>query len=263
MFPTHEQESAHNHHKLAEKNQHYPVASIKASSYGIHKNVPSDKASGLLKELHLCKEAKVMLTTNLITKFGLFNGSVGTVKDILYLHGRNPSSGLPDIVMVEFVKYSGPPFMKSRPKLVPIIPIERKIDCHCSCKRKQIPLRLGWGTTIHRCQGMTIGEGQGSRFIIISPGTKSFESRNPGAFFVALSRAKSAGSPPSTYPDFAFHPDVLINEDRLCHIAETRTTKARALEIERIKIIADMTAEYYHHLDKDALQIQLPHFSEE
>ena len=40
---------------------------------------------------------------------------------------------------------------------------------------------------------MTIGEGQASRYIIINPGTRSFESRNPGALFVALSRAKSSG----------------------------------------------------------------------
>ena len=40
---------------------------------------------------------------------------------------------------------------------------------------------------------MTIGEGQASSYIIINPETRSFESRNPGALFVALSRAKSSG----------------------------------------------------------------------
>uniref|UniRef100_K1R3P6 IQ motif and SEC7 domain-containing protein 2 n=1 Tax=Magallana gigas TaxID=29159 RepID=K1R3P6_MAGGI len=79
----------------------------------------------------------------------------------------------------------------------------------------QIPLRLGWGTTIHRCQGMTIGEGEANRYIVIHPGDKKFEARNPGALFVALSRAKSAGGEDED-PDFAWHPHVLINEDRLC-----------------------------------------------
>jgi hypothetical protein len=71
---------------------------------------------------------------------------------------------------------------------VPITPVQRKVDCFCyGCKIIQIPLRLGWGTTIHRCQGMTIGDGESSRYIVINPGTKKFESLNPGALFVALS----------------------------------------------------------------------------
>jgi hypothetical protein len=40
---------------------------------------------------------------------------------------------------------------------------------------------------------MTIGDGESSRYIVINPGTRKFESLNPGALFVALSRAKTAG----------------------------------------------------------------------
>ena len=78
---------------------------------------------------------------------------------------------------------------------------------------------------------MTIGRGETNRYIIIDPCTKQFESRNPGALFVALSRAKTAGGP-GQYPDFAWHPDVLVNEDRLCHRADTPTTKARHQELQ-------------------------------
>jgi hypothetical protein len=47
--------------------------------------------------------------------------------------------------MAEFEKYTGPPFMSSNSKIVPITPIQRKQDCFChGCKRTQIPLRLGW-----------------------------------------------------------------------------------------------------------------------
>jgi hypothetical protein len=41
---------------------------------------------------------------------------------------------------------------------------------------------------------MTIGKGEPNQYIVINPGTRAFESRNPGALFVALSRAKSAGN---------------------------------------------------------------------
>ena len=49
--------------------------------------------------------------------------------------------------------------------------------------------------------------------IVIHPGKHDFEAKNPGALFVALSRAKSACGE-GRDPDFAFHEDVLINDDR-------------------------------------------------
>ena len=67
------------------------------------------------------------------------------------------------------------------------------------------------------------GIGETKRYIIIGPGTKYFESRNPGALFIALSIAKTADG---EYSDFAWHPDVLVNEDCFCHRANTPITKA-------------------------------------
>ena len=136
----------------------------------------------------------------------------------MYFNGRKSGDSLPDVVMVEFDKYTGLPFVPYNPKLVPIVPVERRIDCKCHCcKRKQLPLRLAWGTTIHRCQGMKIGKGQSSKYIVIDPGSKGLESQNPGALFVVLSRAKSAGGGADDLPDFVWHPAVLVNPDRLCH----------------------------------------------
>ena len=54
--------------------------------------------------------------------------------------------------------------------------------------------------------------------------------KNPGALFVALSRAKTAGGPEKD-SDFAWHPSVSVNEDRLCHVVRTATTFARRTEI--------------------------------
>ncbi len=252
VFPTHNAESNHNRQMLLAANVHAPVAIIMASNTGQHaKTAASDKAGGLVPVLYLCRGSKVMLTSNINVPFGLYNGSMGRVTDIIYLDGRGPTNSMPDVVMVEFDKYTGPPFLDHSPNLVPIVPLERRIDCHCyNCKRTQVPLRLGWGTTIHRCQGMTIGESESNRYIVIDPGTKQFESRTPGALFVALSRAKTAGGPGES-PDFAWHPDVLINEDRICHVANTPTTKARNKEIARIRDLTKATKQYFHMLDSD------------
>lgn len=229
----------------------FPVAKITAVGKGSHsKSGESEKAGGLLNTLYISKGSKVMLSVNLCVRYGLFNGAIGIIEDILYFSERRPPA-LPDVVMVHIPSYSGPPFLSSDPKLVPIVPVERKIDCRCHyCKRKQIPLRLGWATTIHRCQGMTIGEGEVNRYIIINPGTRAFESRNPGALFVALSRAKSTGRDNSD-PDFAWHPSILINEDRVCHKVSTPTTLAREQEIRRIENIAQQTTKAYENLNDD------------
>ena len=84
---------------------------------------------------------------------------------------------------------------------------------------------------------MTVGEGEA---IVINPGTRQFETRTPGALFVGLSRAKSSGGA-NVFPDFAFHPDILVSEDWLCYVVNTSTTKARTVEITRIQRLAENT----------------------
>ena len=119
------------------------------------------------------------------------------------------------------------------------MPVGRRIDCGChGCKRKQPPLRLVWGTTIHRCESMTVGKGETNRYVVIDPGSTQFESRNPGALFVAFSRAKAAGGP-EEYPDFAWNPHVLVNEDRLCHRVDTPTTRELNQELARLEFLSE------------------------
>jgi hypothetical protein len=63
--------------------------------------------------------------------------------DIIYPVGKFPKDGHPNCVMVEFQQYTGLPFIQENPKLVPITPVQRKVDCFCyGCKIIQIPLRL-------------------------------------------------------------------------------------------------------------------------
>ena len=167
--------------------------------------------------------------------YGLFNGAIGTVVDIIYKTGCNPINSLTEVVMVEFPNYNGPSFTEENPKIVPIVPVERRLQCSCH-SRQTIPLKLGWATTIHRCQRMSIGEGEPNRYIVIHPGT--------------LSRAKRTGMNNGD-PDFAWHPSVLVNEDKLCHQVMTATTKARVHEIIRLESLSRVTSEKYKNLQND------------
>ena len=94
-----------------------------------------------------------------------------------------------------------------------------------------------------------LGKGQASRYIIINPGTRSFESWNPGALFVALSRAKSSGIGFKD-PDFAFNSSLIINEGRLCHKVCTNKTKATQKEILSLNNLAVQIKQKFHSLLK-------------
>ena len=84
------------------------------------------------------------------------------------------------------------PSFKKTAKLFQFFQLIEKLTVHATVATGNIPVKPGWATTIHKCQGMTIGQSEPFNYIVINPGAMSFESRNPGALFVALSRAKSA-----------------------------------------------------------------------
>jgi hypothetical protein len=190
--------------ELLEANQENPVANIRAVGKGFHaKSMTSDKAGGLLPVVYICKGAKVMLTANLCVPYVGLNGSMGRIEEITYNTGDSPKTSLPKVVIVEFPNYTGPSCINNYSKLVPIVPVERRLDCHChGCSHKTVSLRLGWATTTQLCQGRAIGEGEPNRYIVIHPGTWSVEWRNPGALFVALSKAKCSGH--DTYGIYLF-----------------------------------------------------------
>ena len=54
---------------------------------------------------------------------------------------------------------------------------------------------------------------------------------------MALSRAKSASGRGSD-PDFSFHEDVLLNDDRL-KLVNTPTTQARQTEMQGLRLLAN------------------------
>lgn len=89
-----------------------------------------------------------MLRRNLATHFGLVNGAIRTVTDIVV----HPGNNMPTFVMVNFDRYNGPTHNGS----VPIVPVESRWTYGTTeCSRIQIPLDVAFATTIHKSQGLT------------------------------------------------------------------------------------------------------------
>ena len=86
-----------------------------------------------------------------------------------------------------------------------------------------------------------MGIGKDFRYLVTHPEKYEFEAKNPSTLFVALSRAKSASGRGSD-PDFAFHEDVLLNDDRL-KLVNTPTTQARQREMQGLRFLANQCKE--------------------
>ena len=178
LFPSTAAVSEYNVAKLHANGQ--PVAMIKAvhSGPGASK-VSADDAGGLEPIVCLAQGARVMLTANLWVQAGLVNGAMGTVVAICYDEGGEPPPNLPVAVTVRFDSYSGPTLPDGT---VPIIPLRRTwLSTEKQCSRLQLPLKLAWAVTIHKCQGMTLSKA------VIDVGKKEFSA---GLTFVACSRVR-------------------------------------------------------------------------
>ena len=109
----------------------------------------SDDAGGLQPVVFMAKGAKVMLTSNLRQQAGLYNGTRGTVDNILYAEGQKPPS-VPIAITVDFPDYNGPSFFPNKPKCIPIPPIVHEWhDSSNTLSTQQLPLRLNYAMTIH------------------------------------------------------------------------------------------------------------------
>ena len=104
-----------------------PVARIKAIKEEDGRLVTNNKhydEDSILACIPLCRNAKVSITgNNICPQIGLFNGSIGTVLDIVYKENESPNNfALPSYVLVEFTFYRGKPFLSNKPKAVPFVP---------------------------------------------------------------------------------------------------------------------------------------------
>ena len=178
LFPSTAAVSEYNVAKLHANGQ--PVSMIKAvhSGPGASK-VSTDDAGGLEPIACLAQGARVMLTANFWVQAGLVNGAMGTVVAICYDEAGESPPNLPVAVTVRFDSYCGPTLPDGT---VPIIPLRRTwLSTEKQSSRLQLPLKLAWAVTIHKCQGMTLNK------TVIDVGKKEFSA---GLTFVACSRVR-------------------------------------------------------------------------
>ena len=149
----------------------------------------------------LCVGSRVFLCgCNPEPRWGLYHGSMGTAKDIVFPEGSSPNNGdQPAYVLVDFDQCNGPKIEAGLSCVpVPMHETRCKFDC---CKRTYMPLSLAWGKTAHTCQGLTVGPSQKGKpenmikRIVIHPGKRSFEGNNVGLFYTILGRGTTLGDP--------------------------------------------------------------------
>ena len=160
---------------------------------------------GIVMSTYVARGLQIRLTVNLYSEFGqqwgLVNGAVGTVVEVLYTTPEAAAAGAEiPLVIAEFETYCGPAFCAARPKLVLLPPVEKQGDCSHGCKRYGPCFRMAEGTTFHSLQGIGAGTTeppQQVKRVGIELGDVSCEHRARGGSIVAQSR-------PVTQRDFCY-----------------------------------------------------------
>jgi hypothetical protein len=148
----------------------------------------------------LSRDAMVEITkVNIEPKWGLFNGAIGTVVDIIFRQGENPNDGhLPTVVVFDLKHYRRPIWDKYNPTHVPNVPIQRRCEPMC-CTRKQILLQITCSKTIHSLQGHNAGPTAKHQIpsaikrIVIHLGEQTDKTLSPGFMHVVVSRSTPIG----------------------------------------------------------------------
>ena len=84
---------------------------------------------------------------------------MGTVVDLTWELGPDPNSSLPFAVLIAFDGYSGPVFPGCNAGIVPVFANTGRFDYRgVACSWKQFPLRLAYGITVYKSQGLTLSK---------------------------------------------------------------------------------------------------------
>ena len=142
-----------------------------------------DDAENLSNTIHLCIGARVMLSSNIWTEIGLVNGLMGTVVDLTWELEQDPNTSLPFAILIAFDDYSGPVYPGCDAGIVPVFARQSRFDYHgIACTRKQFPLQLAYGITVHKSQGLTLSKA------VLNLATRE---HTLGLSYVAVSRVKT------------------------------------------------------------------------
>ena len=133
--------------------------------------------------------SRVLLTKNqkALTPLGLNDGAIGTVISILNTEGNKPPNN-PEVVVVDFPKYSGPCWLQDHPTWLLITLNEARCEDHC-CTREGFPLIPEYGISIAKSQGTTIGRSKQITHVVIKLNRKiDMEKLILGTAYTAFSR---------------------------------------------------------------------------
>ena len=150
------------------------------------KKYDSKAYAGLRGVVNLVRGCKVMLTRNVAYRYGLANGTRGTLIGVVYAAG-DPVGAFPEALIVHIPEYVGPSFWRDEPQWVPLLPMT-------SCKegtrmtRTQFPVVAGFALTVNKAQGLTIKEG----VVIHLAGSRRFRPASKHSLpFVAFTRSEN------------------------------------------------------------------------
>jgi hypothetical protein len=199
--------------------------SVKASSSHF------DKRGEKICVSYIARGCKVELRgRNIAPQFGLYNGAMGIVKDIVYYENESPITGhMPRYVLVYFPSYTGPQFLEDSNNVIPIVPVEGLCTYRC-CKRIFVPLQLCYAKTIHKFQGQSAGpvalnqQPNPHQRIVINLGTRQFEGAHPGLTYTGLSRGTTLGISNDISTSAVFFDGPDIYPARFTDISRSPTT---------------------------------------
>jgi ATP-dependent DNA helicase PIF1 len=111
IYQKREEVHGYNHARLQELNS--PVLPLRAShrGHGAEK-ASTEEAGNLQRQVHVSIDSRVMLLENVWADHALFNGAVGTLRDIVWEAGADPSKDAPFALLIAFDGYDGPEFIR-------------------------------------------------------------------------------------------------------------------------------------------------------
>ena len=199
------------------------------------KTAPDAEADNMPKRIALVEGMKVMVLSNLWQNVGVVNGTLGTLKQIVYREGEAPPN-LPFCLLIQLcpTTYSGPTRHKEIQNCVSISPMSvlwyAKGQLH---QRSQLPVVMAWAITIDKSQGLTLGH------IAVDLEGKRNE---PALPFVACSRTGKESN-----LMFDMKPG-LFSFDLFTRLKRSNNFKARVTSDKRLQEMAKKTKEKYRHL---------------